>query len=742
MTKPEPTQAETAPSVETDSASSGRSALLWIAAAFLLLWGAGRFLAGPYAWGFNHLAYLPVWFQAVWAVAALAIFLPPVRDALGRIWEAGVAHVFASWRGPLALTLILTALFWLFRERAFFMGDGYLVAELIQRGVSFRGFDAMDYLTHFKIYTWVNQFKEITAFTIYQILSVVAGALFILVTTRLAQRFPWAPWRKLFLVFLALSSGLTILFCGYVESYGYLYVWVTAYLMTSVLVLENRAPLWLASVFFGCGISSHLTGVFSILPLLYLIWRGPRGSLPRRFVEAAGPALAIFALTIVAHYVAGYNEAWFRRDFLDNRNAQRLWIPLSGYTGLFSAYHWKDLINLVLIATPMAVGITFVRARTVWAHRSDPRIQMLMLQLVVVAFFGIALDRKLGGARDWDLLTAHAGVVYLLAALVVGGALPPLGRSESSSAGRGPGSAPVLVTASLLLSIPWIGVQSAEERSIERFVSVVGDFPTFQRSYAYEEVGKYYRNNLDLERALHYYTRMVETTPNHARFRVLRGSVALARATEADIDAERRKELEDLGEADLRRALEITPDLALAQRHLARMLLTQGKYDEAIPLYKSIISKPENRPTAADVESYGIACLQGGQFPEAIDAFRRVLEVEPTATVHHPLGAAYMGVRDYPSAVGALRTAMERGSDNPAVRYGLAASIVSSVAERSMPVLALDEAESLAKGLLEARPGDREVSQVLQRIQLLRAGVFPPGGTTAPEAPAQTDSPG
>lgn len=716
--------------LETHDPSAGRRrvGLWWLGVGLLVLWAAGAYLPGPRAWGFNHLAYLPVWVRALWGVAALALLVPQTRAALSRVWQAAPDFVFRGWLGALAVALVLSAVFWLLRARAFFMGDGYLVGELVERKIPFRGFDAMDYLAHYELYHWTAGFTKLGSFTFYQILSVIAGALFVVGVAALARRLDWEPWRQLFVFGLAVTSGLSVLFCGYVESYTYLYLWITVYLFTAVLVLEGRASLWVASLFYGCAVSSHLTGVFSGLPLLYLALRAPVGSAWRRWIEAAVPALLVFSLAVAAHYAAGYNEAWFRRDFLDNRHAQSLWVPWTGYAGFFSPYHWKDMVNLVLISTPVAAALVLARLRTIVRGRTDPRVQLLGLQILATVAVGIALDRKLGGARDWDLLAAHSGAIYLLAALVLDGTLPLLRRPPVRGAGRAVSLggtnalAPFLVGVSILLTVPWLLVQAGEARSIERFVSVAGDFPNFQRAYAYEEVGKYWRKKEDLTRALHYYELCVQSFPSNARFHVLYGSVALARSAQADVEPARRAELEAQAEASLRKAVELQPEMALAQRHLGRLFMMQNNFDEAIPLYKALISKAENQPTVSDWEAYGVSCLQAGQWSEAVRALERVRSVDPDARVRHPLGAAYMGVRNYSAAITILREALERGEGNEeAVRYGLAASIVSAVTIGAMEPAALDEAETLTRELLQAKPSDPDVLQVLQQIQQLRA---------------------
>jgi hypothetical protein len=526
---------------------------VWIGPGLLLLVAAGRFLPGPLFWGFNHFAYLPAAIYAAWFVCAAVLLLPSVQRHLGLAFETQLPRLYERWSRAILLAGGAALLFALFREESYFMGDGYLIGELVERGMKFRAFDNMDYMLHYLIYQAQPPGENRTSsFTIYRAGSVLAGATGTILLWWLTRKLRWETWRKLLVLGFFLLAGPVALFHGYVESYSWLFLFLSGFLVAGVLALEGVVGLWLPSALFGAALFFHLTAVFSAPALLYLAWRAPLQPAWRRWIDAALPALVIFLISVVLHLAAGYNATWFRREFLESQNAQSIWIPLAGDRGLFSSYHWKDLLNLVLITSPVAMFIVVARLRALLSNLSDRRIQFALLQVVTIAFFAVALDRKLGGARDWDLLAAHSLGIGILAALLLPPS-PPV-RSASARSARNPGkrnrspvaesggsaaqsgrartsplhetppqdgsqtpkhssarSAVLALAVSFLVTAPWVTLLHLERASIARFVDVAADFPNFARAYAYEEVGKYYRKAEQYDLAEQMYRRCVDT---------------------------------------------------------------------------------------------------------------------------------------------------------------------------------------------------------------------------------------
>ena len=715
----------------------------------LVFLAAGRFLPGPYAWGFNHFAYLPGWVFGVWLAAALllgTLFLPAVqRTVCDRLAGALPRFLFERRWVPWALAVAGGGLFFLLRERSFFMGDGYLVGELVERGVPFRAFDNLDYLLHFQAYKRLGQDgMRFSSFDLYRGSAILAGMLAVATWLRLAGRLSWSPWRKATVVGLLFSAGPAVLFYGYVESYSFLFLFMTAFLLCGLLVLDGRAPLWLAATFFGLGLAFHLTALFTAPALLVLAWHAPGRPPVRRILEALGPPMLLLAVAALLHIAEGYNASWFRHEFLEGKNAQSIWIPLGQGRGLFTAYHWKDLFNLALITAPVCLLVVLAAWRRLLSCAREPRYLFLLAQIASLAFLSVAVDRKLGGARDWDLLAAHSGGLVLMAALLLPGStrdrageaadpgsagLASRGRGRGRDGGRGGGReggaravpalvdrphpvVPLALGVSLLVGMPWVVLLHWEARSISRFVDVVADFPDFPRGYAYEEVGKYYRKAGDLDAALPLYEKAVATNPSHARIRILLGSIYFAR------------ENYDAAEQQYLAANRLDPQGYMSVEMLGQVAMKKERFEDAWGWFQKLV---ELRPQeATSWQRYGIAALRSQHWEQAIAGLGKAMEMDPAVgNYRQEIGIALAQLGRLEEAADTFRLILAQ--PNPAVETRLALAAVrvemaQQTADRGQPVPAawLDEAKGQLDVILQQRPEDPQAVDLIQQLRHLR----------------------
>jgi Flp pilus assembly protein TadD len=723
----------------------------------LLFLAAGRFLPGPQAWGFNQLAYLPGWVFGAWLAGALllgTLLLPSVRRVVcDRLAGSLPRFLFDRPWVPWVLAALAGGLFFLLRERSFFMGDGYLVGELVDRGLPFRAFDSLDYLLHFQIYKRFSQGGvRFSSFDLYQAGAILAGMLAVATWLRLAGRLSWEPWRKAAAVALLFFCGPAVLFYGYVESYTFLYFFLTAFLLSGLLVLDGRAPLWLAATFFGLGLAFHLTALFTAPALLVLLWRAPGRPLGRRAVEALGPPAVLFLAAALLHIAEGYNAYWFRREFIEGKNAQSIWIPLTGGHGLFSLYHWKDLFNLALITAPVCLLVVLGAGRRLRLLAREPRFLFLLAQIVFVGFMSVAVDRKLGGARDWDLLSAHSAGLILLAALLLPGSVPggafdapagalaapaPRGRGKGRPRGReGSGetadasgraggargsrnyldrphpAVPLALGVAFLVATPWVVLLHWESRSISRFADIIGDFPDFPRGYAYEEVGKYYRKAGDLDRALPLYQKAVATNPSHARIRILLGSIYFSR------------ENYDAAEEQYQTALRLDPSNYMAVEMLGQVGMKRGRFDDAWTWYQKLVELQPQK--ASSWEAYGFAASRTQHWEQAISGYTKAIQLDPGMEMYRQeIGIALAKLGRLQEAADTFRTVLTRPDPAPETRLALALvrlEMARQSMERGRPVSAgwLDEAEAQLNIVLKQRPGDSKAADLMQQLRHLR----------------------
>ena len=684
----------------------------------LILLAVGRVLPGPRAWGFNHFAYLPGWVFGVWLAAALllgTLLLPAVQRAVcDRLAGPLPRFLFESRWVPWALTAIAGGLFFLLRERSFFMGDGYLVGELVEQGVPFRAFDNLDYLLHFQAYQQFGQGGlRFSSFDLYRGSAIFAGMLAVATWVRLAGRLSWSPWRKVAVVGLLFFAGPAALFFGYVESYSFLFLFMTAFLLCGLLVLDGRAPLWLAATFFGLGLAFHLTALFTAPALLVLAWRAPGRSPPaRRVLEAFGPPTLLLLVALLLHIAEGYNVSWFRHEFLEGKNAQSIWIPLGQGRGLFTVYHWKDLCNLALITAPVCLLVVLTAWRRLRSCWREPRYLFLLAQIASLAFLSVAVDRKLGGARDWDLLAAHSAGLIVLAATLLPGGTTDGARPVRVRLDRPHPVVPLALGVSLLVGMPWVVLLHWEDRSISRFVDIVADFPDFPRGYAYEEVGKYYRKTGDLDRAQPLYEKAVATNPSHARIRILLGMIYFARenydaATEQYLVASR-----------------LDPKSYLPVEMLGQVAMKRERFEEAWGWFQKLV---DLRPrTATAWEQYAFAAMKSRRWEQAISGFAKAAELDPAGGRYgQEIGSALAHLGRFEEAADAFRAILSRPDPPLETRSALAVvrvQMAQQAVDRGQPVSAawLDEAEGQLDIVLRQRPEDPQAAGLMQQVRHLR----------------------
>ncbi len=687
---------------------------------------------------------MPRGFFFVWAGLALVLIWPRAQVFLSDLLSRRVPSLLFERRVTgIAVLALLAIVFWILRERSFFMGDGYLIGELVDRGAPFRAFDNLDYLLHHQLHQLLRAAMPIDSFTLYQIGSVVAGVVGAWILARLTAKLGWEPWRRALLLLFVFTTGPAVLFYGYVESYSFLFVFLTAFLLSGYLALEERAPLWVASLFYGLALAFHLTALFSAPAMLYLALRSRAKPASRRWMEAVLPALLLFLLSVVVHLAAGYNERWFRKEFIDAKNTKSIWIPLlEPQRGFLSLYHWKDLVNLALLTAPLCLAVVLARMPWLRARWKRPEIGFLLVQMAGVLFFTLALDRKLGGARDWDLLAAHAGGLMLLAAVAFPAGPTPEGKRTAYL--PAPREAGLAWGAMLVVFLPWVLLLHMETRSIARFVDIASDFPNFARAYAYEEVGKYYRKRSDLPRAEEMYERCVDSYPKNPRFLLLLGSIYFAqnRLDDAerlyqqalDITPDHRVGLEMMGKVKMKRAEGMTPGPA-----------REAMFGQAADNFAKLVQQVTDN--AEDWGLYGFTALRAERLPEAVNAYQHALSIAPNGEALRGLATAMIRLERYADALPLLRQAMAQGERSTTIERGVAICLLglvrdSVIAGRAPEPVQVAELDALLSRLRAGDPDDATVAEFIRRLELLRRGIDPDRGGSAPSPGIEEGEPG
>jgi TolB-like protein/DNA-binding winged helix-turn-helix (wHTH) protein/Tfp pilus assembly protein PilF len=197
----------------------------------------------------------------------------------------------------------------------------------------------------------------------------------------------------------------------------------------------------------------------------------------------------------------------------------------------------------------------------------------------------------------------------------------------------------------------------------------------------------------DVERSIQYYRRAVEIDPRFARaWAALAGAYAL-RDDENTGDPQYR----ELQGAAARRAVELDPDLPVAQARLAQYYFRTGQRDLGREHFQRAVALDPNDPLVLGFST--TRALARGDLPAAVDIWRRLVELDPLSSMHRAnLGAFLLALGRSNEALVHLRAALELSPASDDARLDLARGLVlagesaeaASLVQQATPGLARD----------------------------------------------------
>ncbi len=680
----------------------------------------GRFASPTQAWGVHLTGYLPA---AAWAVSIAGwalLFVPAWRRLVERLLydRLGTALLAApakrAWRPALGVLLVAGAAFWLLSTPTHLLGDGVLVGEMVGRGARFRATDGMDFLLHRLVREAIAPVGDVeAAFRIYAWGSRLAGLLGVLVAILLLRRCRLPVPARVLLLALWLCSAATLLYCGYVESYGFLSVALLGFAWSGAMAQRGEVPSWLPGLCFGFALFLHSTALLALPALLWLAARpGPAKVARGRWtLGLLLPAVLLPLAAVLAHVAQGFDAVWLRREFLDSSNQRSLLVALRGDHSLLSPVHWKDLANWVVLVVPVPAWLVLSRAGTLRRRPDAPEVPFLLVQAACFAIALVLLDRKLGAARDWDIFAPHVAGLGWLAV-----------RSwEPESIARSrPGAWPGLRFAApwvaVLLAWPWFAVNASGPAALRRFAEVITDFAPYQRAYATQDLAKFHRDRGDLGNAIRLGEESVRIFPRNARFHALLGTDYVAAGR-----------IDDAGR-QFDEALRLDPGNGAVFDMTAKLALRRGDFAGALDLYRR-----RSRVSPGDPEVWsglGYAAIRVRDFAEARGAFLRAGTLADDPQYDYYAGIACASLGRWDEAVDRFRRSV-RGGGPGQYHYGLAMTLEAREAVRRAAGLAvapaaLREAAQAAARAVQLAPGNPRIAWYRDHIARVVSGQEPP----------------
>jgi tetratricopeptide (TPR) repeat protein len=512
---------------------------LWLFTGTALALGILIVLAGfrPSAvnWGVHFLGFLSPGGTAVVCLLFVLALLPQVQDSLlstiGRC-----THTLTLWaplrRRILAGTLLcaIGTLFWFVRQRTFFLGDGYLVIRtlaLLEQTGDIPGSFPTAPLSAMVAWQMMRMLGALgvgqPALAAWQWVSIGAGLVSLTVIWRLSGML-WhdASERVAGFVLLGMAGASQLMF-GYVETYPAAYALLWVYVLVAFRTIRGTTHVAVATAMFPVLCLFHLGMAILVPSLLYLWFITFQRTGWRALLVAIVPALILAPVMLwVVHYEPSRLAATILRDgahFLPVSSPDLWTDPFT----LFSIWHIADVMNLFLFLAPFSLlmlGAFFVSAGL--PRNARPAESALWYTLGIPAAAWIFVNSfELGLSRDWDL-AAPFGMMVISGALIVWHHVTPQGAARKR----------VMILMALVTAAAtggWIGIGADADDALARFERLQDPrlWPGSALADAYEEVGGYYRDRGQMEKAAESFARCVAADSTNARRWIqLAGTVA------------------------------------------------------------------------------------------------------------------------------------------------------------------------------------------------------------------------
>lgn len=378
-----------------------------VVAYYATLLGAGLASAFPVGrdWGFNWWAYFPWYIPLVAFVIAAAL---PLILLLPRVSSRAKADISRAqyWLFLAGVTVVSSTLFILLRGQIHFLGDGYQQISLLSHAdpvIKPREFGGMAIPS--LIASLLGEYSPAGATLSYQIVSVGAGCLFVIIAGVLSLSVFERRRHAVALTLGLLSGGFMLLFFGYVENYSLFVVSVVAFSLSGILASKGRVSKWWLVLPFALSCFFHIFGLTLLPALLFLLvrdtkpwsWLSHCSTKVKLGLRAAGILVGAAVL-----YAATLLDPSLKYSLMAiNSNP----LTVEGYT-LFSGKHLLDLANLIVLLVPGILVLTVSLGRKqIQDLRHDPAIFFLTILTVCALGTVFLLEPRLGMPRDWDVFS-------------------------------------------------------------------------------------------------------------------------------------------------------------------------------------------------------------------------------------------------------------------------------------------------------------------------------------------------
>ena len=464
--------------------SKYRSALIGYYVTLALL-VAGAFLPNGRFWGINGWSYFPIWAWSL--IATIMAILPLVLDELPTsLDQTSTARRF--WMTGLLGIAVCITIFSLCANRTHFLGDGLQILYNLRTGtVTHMIWNVPAEQLEAGVLALVGGNTESDALLALRLISSAAGGVAMAILLRTARRLGLGVFDSWLFCLGVISAGIGMFYFGYAETYPPFILMSIAVFVFGLLAATGELSRWWVFGIWLAAVALHLFAIAFLPAIVYLLVRPTR--VWERIIR--WPRVVRYGLLGIA-VAAG--AALIGYQAMHRYEIRFMFVPpmtdrftIEGYT-LFSANHFADLLNLMILLMPATLVFLSSRAGM---KRQSPRTISPAKTFCLIATLGagaliFVFDPKLGMLRDWDLF-AFASIP-----VIVYWTYHWLAESKDKSTAR----AVVILAIALNLAVlaPRVGVAMSQERSFAMVDRIFKLDKTKSRSLHYLAI-EYFRNH-------------------------------------------------------------------------------------------------------------------------------------------------------------------------------------------------------------------------------------------------------
>ncbi|HWR82405.1 MAG TPA: tetratricopeptide repeat protein [Candidatus Deferrimicrobium sp.] len=506
------------------------------------------------------------------------------------------------------ICIALTASFVYLRAKTHFFGDGYQLLSHLSAGnpqiEKHRQYG--ESLAHIWLYSAIGGNNEQDALLTYQIISILAGVVFLVSVAFFSKALFQRSADRLLFLFGIVSGGYMLLYFGYVENYSIFILSFVVYCLAGLLVWKGKAGKWVLLTLQALAVFFHIFGVTLIPATIYLLMRDTKihngwSRLGRnmRFlivVASAGLGLSVFLYAYTTDYFFRFALIpLFRHRFTQE-----------GYT-LFSAKHFADYGNLLILLLPaLPIFIALVVKLPLRQVFTRPVYQWLGIAVLSTLGAAFIFDPKLGMPRDWDLFSFCGVPLTILCYYMI------VDHRETIRGCAAIGA--LAIALGFLVLIPRAVASTIPEVAIARFRSYLY-LDKVKNQNAWIFLTNYYEKAGDSAKSRQTF---VEWKSNFPEERLI------ARANELYYKEKNIDQTVRL----LYRILDLNPTYSAVYSFLGFCYLDLQQYDSAVTLLRLADALSPNRPN--NLNNLGMAYYNTGKYEKAEQLFLKAAHLDST----------------------------------------------------------------------------------------------------------------